>query len=150
MIDTLRQDLSSLQRDSTDLVDPDSRRELDALSAKVDADAKNARGQVDQQAQESAITRAVGDVTAFRQAMQGYVDRFKEAPRTPAFTRTLTESRLWNEVDDWNALVDTWGSATAASTDPKRAGALAAAIKAFCAKHPEWPGNAMTSVLCVP
>jgi hypothetical protein len=141
-IDALRQDLSSLQRDSTDLVDPDSRRELDALSAKVDVDANNARGQIDQQAQESAITRAVGDVAAFRGAMQGYVDRFKDAPRTPGFTRTLTESRLWNEVNDWNALVEAWGSAAAASTDPKRAGALAAAIKAFCAKHPEWPGNA--------
>jgi hypothetical protein len=142
VIDTLRQDLAALQRDSTDLVDPDSRRELDALSAKVDADAKNARGQVDQQAQEAAITRAVGDVTAFHQAMQGYVDRFQQAPRTPAFTRTLAESALWSEVDDWNALVATWGSATAGATDPKRAGALAAAIKAFCGKHPEWPGNA--------
>ena len=140
-IDTLRQELASLQRNSTDLVEPDSRRELEALSAKVDADAQDARGQIDQESLEAAITRAVGDTVAFRKAMQGYVDRFKNASRTPGFTRTLSEARLWNEVDDWNSLVDAWGSAAAASTDPKRAAGLASAIKVFCVKHPEWPGN---------
>ena len=141
-IDALRQDLSKLQRDSTDLVNPDSRGELESLLAKVDTDGQEARRQVDEDALEAAITRAVGDDAAFRRAMQSYVDRFKNAPRTPGFTTALAESRLWNEVDDWNSLVDTWGSAATAAVDPKRAGQLAAAIKTFCAKHPEWPASA--------
>ncbi len=137
-----------LQRDSTDLAEPDARRALDLLSAQVDADADTARRQIDQQAQEAAITRAVGDPEAFRRAMQGYVDRFKDAPRTGGFSPS-TEARLWNEIDDWNSLIDTWGSAAPTPVDPKRAGQEAAAIKTFCGKYPQWPGNASLLSACL-
>ena len=60
---------------------------------------------------------------------------------TPGFTRTLAEARLWNEVDDWNALLETWGPTPPTAVDPKRAAAEVAAIKDFVTKHPNWPGN---------
>jgi len=90
----------------------------------------------------SRITEAVGDRNRYLQTMQTYVSGFPTKARANDFKRVLeTEAELWDGVERWNRLLESWSQRDFRKATPAEAAQLITDAEELVQKHPGFPAE---------
>jgi hypothetical protein len=86
-----------------------------------------------------AVDLRVGDPAGYRGALLAFAEKLPESPEAVDFKRVSEEAKCWEEIIEWNALVDHWNQQDTTRLTPSQVAALSEECRQFVAAHAGFP-----------